>query len=87
MLKTVISAALLAATAAAAQAEGNAPARGPDNDPNEVVCVREAEIGSRLNRRRVCRTRAEWTEHRAQYKQSVERAQQQMQTQSLDPNP
>lgn len=81
MLKAMISVAALAATAAVAQAPGGgAPARGPDNNPNEIVCVQEAEIGSRLNRRRVCRTRAEWTEHRSQYKQSIERAQQQLQS-------
>jgi hypothetical protein len=50
-----------------------------------VVCVSEKQIGSRLNQRRICRTRAEWDEHRAEHKQEVERAQQQMQTQFVDP--
>jgi hypothetical protein len=50
-----------------------------------VVCVAEKQIGSRLNQRRVCRTRAEWDEHRAEHKQEVERAQQQMQTSYTDP--
>jgi hypothetical protein len=50
-----------------------------------VVCVAEKQIGSRLNQRRVCRTRAEWDEHRSEHKQEVERAQQQMQTQFTDP--
>ena len=49
--------------------------RGPSNDPNEVVCVREKEIGSRLAQRRVCRTRAQWEEFHAQTRQAVEKAQ------------
>ena len=84
MNKAVILAALLVSSAAAlAQAPGGAPATsriGPNQDPNEMICVRQTEIGSRLNRRRVCRTRAEWAEHRAQYQQSIEKAQQQIQT-------
>ena len=56
-------------------------ARPLDNDPNQVVCVREDRIGSRVAARRVCRTRAEWEEHRRQASQSVERAQQQGQSQ------
>ena len=59
-------------------ADPQAPAtttRGPSNDPNEVVCVNESEIGSRVSRHRVCRTRAEWDEARRQARNSVERAQ------------
>lgn len=47
------------------------------NDPNEVVCVREQEIGSRLRARRVCRTRAEWDAYREQTRQVTERVQNQ----------
>lgn len=44
-------------------------------DPNEVVCVSEPELGSRLVRRRQCMTRAQWAERRANDRQVVERAQ------------
>jgi hypothetical protein len=87
MLKVLSVLAVTIATAAVAHAasEPATTKRGPSNDPNEVVCVSQAQIGTRLNRRRVCRTRAEWAEHQAEHKQEVERAQQQMQTQFVDP--
>lgn len=44
-------------------------------DPNEVTCVSEPELGSRLVRHRTCMTRAQWAERRAADRQSVERAQ------------
>lgn len=86
---TILGAGLMATAAALAQGGGTSQPRtarhGPSGDPTEIVCVNEAAIGSRLSRRRVCRTRAEWEEHRAEYKQEVERAQQQMQTHYTDP--
>jgi len=85
MLKWALIGATLVATAAVAQGGGSAgkgptTRHGPSADPNEVVCVREQVIGSRLATRRVCRTRAEWAQHQSEFKQEVERAQQQMQT-------
>jgi invasion protein IalB len=87
MKKAAILSALLASGAAAAAAVAQTPAEapattklGPNQDPNQVVCQTQTEIGSRVNRRRVCRTRAEWEEHQRMYRQNIERAQQQMQT-------
>ena len=84
MNKAVVLTFLLVSSAAAlAQAPGGAPATtriGPNQDPNEIICVRQTEIGSRLAQRRVCRTRAEWAEHRSQTQQSIEKAQTQIQT-------
>ena len=87
MLKTLFVGTILIATAAVAQSPSGAPGtrRAPGGASDEVVCVSERQIGSRLSQRRVCRTRAEWDEHRAEHKQEVERAQQQMQTQYTDP--
>ena len=89
MTKAAILIALLAASAAAiAQAPNEAPATtklGPNQDANQIVCQAQTEIGSRLNRRRVCRTRAEWAEHQRMYRQNIERAQQQSMTDSRDP--
>jgi hypothetical protein len=79
----VLSALILSGTAAVAQGSADTATTvktGPHNNPDEIVCIREEAIGSRLGARRVCRTRAEWAEHRRQYQQSIERAQQQMQT-------
>jgi hypothetical protein len=66
--------------ALAAAAPAQSGMRPPSNDPNEVVCVRETQIGSRLSTGRVCRTREQWDEVRRQARTSVERAQNQTQT-------
>jgi invasion protein IalB len=45
------------------------------HDPNEVVCERQEETGSRLAAQRVCHTRAEWAEQRRLDRQDVDHAQ------------
>ncbi|QSB44545.1 hypothetical protein IDJ81_14835 [Tsuneonella flava] len=42
---------------------------------NEVVCVRQQEIGSRLKARKVCKTRAEWEAEKREQRQAVDKAQ------------
>jgi hypothetical protein len=37
-----------------------AAAAKPGRDPNQVICRREEEIGSRLGGHKECHTRAEW---------------------------
>lgn len=54
--------------------------RAAAEDPNQIVCVNERELGSRLAKRRVCRTRAEWATHRAQSRLMIERVQSNKQT-------
>jgi hypothetical protein len=72
----VLTALLLTSGAAAfAQAPSETTKAGTMTDPNEVVCIREPVIGSRVNTTRVCRTRSEWAEIRRQYRQNIERAQ------------
>jgi hypothetical protein len=44
-------------------------------DPNEKVCQNQTVIGSRLAKRRVCATRAEWEERNRQDRQAMEQAQ------------
>ena len=81
----LLSALLVSSAAVFAQTPAEAPATtklGPNQDPNQIVCQTQNEIGSRLNRRRVCRTRAEWAEHQRMYRQNIERAQNQSQTQN-----
>lgn len=71
----VLAGTMTAAVAVAATAQ-TPPATAEDNDTQEkVVCKSISEIGSRLNRRRVCRTRAQWIEIEAQTRQVVERVQ------------
>jgi hypothetical protein len=66
----------LAATAALAQAPSSESVRvRPNQDPNEMICVQERLPDSVFMKRRICRTRAEWAEHRAQMRQTVEKVQ------------
>lgn len=77
MWKALIIGTVVGASAAIAQApEGSTETKvGPNQDPNQVVCVREREIGSRLSSRRICRTRAEWAAHEAEQRRTVEKTQ------------
>lgn len=43
---------------AAAEPAANSQAR--TLDPNQVICRRDAEVGSLVRRQRTCMTRAEW---------------------------
>ena len=69
-------------TLTAATAIGQAPTEvrsisriGPNGDPNQVICVRQSHIQSPLDIRRICRTRAEWTQLRTDTRNVVERVQ------------
>jgi len=45
------------------------------SDPNKVMCRRIETIGTRLDTKRVCRTRAEWEAEHASNRQDLDRAQ------------
>ncbi len=68
---------VLGATAAFAQAPSatDGDARGPGNNPDQIVCEKQVEIGSRLASRRVCRTRREWQEYRLEARKTAEKVQ------------
>lgn len=53
------------------------PPKSP-RDPNEIVCERQQELGSRIVSQRVCKTRAEWAEQRRTARSNVEQAQTQL---------
>jgi hypothetical protein len=44
-------------------------------DPNEKVCENITLVGSRLAKKRVCATRAEWADRKLQDRQAIDRAQ------------
>jgi hypothetical protein len=81
MFRLTAIAAALVGTAAAAQVSlvADRPG-GPDNDPNRIVCVSESQIGTRIRRARVCRTRAEWAQYREQSRRVIDRIQLNKQT-------
>jgi hypothetical protein len=47
-------------------------------DPNEKVCENLTVVGSRLAKKRVCATRAEWEDRRRQDRQAVDQIQKQI---------
>jgi hypothetical protein len=76
MWKAVAVGAVLGARAAVAQAPADSTTQvGPNNDPSQIVCVNERVTGSRVSSRRVCRTRAEWAEHEAEQRRTLEKTQ------------
>ena len=44
-------------------------------DPNEVVCEKQQETGSRLMSHEVCMTRGQWMEQRRQERMDIDKAQ------------
>jgi invasion protein IalB len=44
-------------------------------NPDEVVCEKQQEIGSRIASDRVCMTRSQWAEQRRLSRQEVDKAQ------------
>jgi len=74
-LSMVTAAAALAAFAAGALNAQPSPAPVKKTDPNEIICERQKIPGSRLAAAKVCKTRAEWAEARAQDRMDLERAQ------------
>jgi len=77
MFKLICVGSALVATAAMAQApnEGTTRVAPGNDDPNEVICVSQPTTGSRVNRVRVCRTRAQWAELRQESRNTVDRVQ------------
>lgn len=59
---------------AAVSAAPETPKAPPD--PNEKICENVAQIGSRLSKKRICATRAEWAERRLQDRKDAEYIQQ-----------
>jgi hypothetical protein len=72
-MKLAFAAALLVAQATAATA-GPAPGK-PAGDPGKKICRIQADIGTRLGGKRICRTSAEWAQVRAEARRTVDRMQ------------
>ena len=65
----------LIAASIASTALSEPPKAKPPLDPNERVCEKIPVLGSRLQTKRVCATRAEWAEQRKQDRDETEKAQ------------
>lgn len=78
--------AVISIVASPAFAQAAAPASPPQadqkkvKDPNEIICEKQQDPGSRLVSAKVCHTRAEWADLRHQDRQMIDRAQTQLGT-------
>lgn len=72
---SVMLASSASALAQTAPATPQQPAAKQAPDPNEVVCEKERDSGSRLVTRRVCMTRSQWAEQRRLNRQDIEKIQ------------
>lgn len=71
---------LLSSTPVLAQVttiETSNPASKGFGDPNRVICQTEQTTGTRLGARKVCKTRLEWEQMRAEHRDTLERVQRQ----------
>jgi Spy/CpxP family protein refolding chaperone len=78
-LSTLILAASLVSSAAAAQVTSLATANPApkSNDPNRIVCDVEQTTGTRLGARKVCKTAFEWAQMKRDQRETLEKVQQQ----------
>ena len=79
MLKRVLMGALLATPIlpASAATQGQ-PAQDSSLNLNEKVCQTVTVTGSRLGKKRVCATRAEWRERNREDREAIDQAQRQI---------
>ncbi|HEY0647981.1 hypothetical protein [Phenylobacterium sp.] len=75
MIAAVFAAALMAAAPAAQPATSDAkPAKAAKATGNDLVCKKEAVVGSRM-KQRVCLTQAEWDQREVDAKDQLDAAQ------------
>ena len=77
IVRVVCAMSLLAGTSALAQQSVQQPAQSAKKppDPNEIVCEKQKDTGSRLAMHKVCMTRGEWAEQRRLDRQAIEKIQ------------
>ncbi|HWT12063.1 MAG TPA: hypothetical protein VN231_04860 [Allosphingosinicella sp.] len=71
----MLAATLVSAAAVAAAAQPAATASEEKPGEEKMICRMVAELGSRLNRRRVCATKAQWDELNSQNRLAIDRVQ------------
>ena len=72
--KLTLAGVALVSTAIATQVQA-LPEKGGKGDPVRRICRVTFDTGSRLNRRRVCLSEAEWAAQRLQTRNMIDRAQ------------
>lgn len=74
----IMSSGILAAAVAAASLGAPASAEqlaSKKGGPDEVICEKVEQLGTRLSVKRVCLTRAQWAERRLQERMAIDKAQ------------
>ena len=74
LIITIIGLALPISASGALAAEPTKSTRQA-KDPNEKICETHGVLGSRLAKRRVCATRAEWAERKLRERDIIDRTQ------------
>ena len=59
-------------------------AQAPAGNADDIICRVTGETGSRLQRSRICKTRAEWEQARREQRTSLDRAQTQQINRTVD---
>ena len=67
----IAAALILPGTAAVAVS----PSEGKSDDTERMICRTIGETGSRLSKRKLCMTAAEWAEHKRTTKEDIDKAQ------------
>ena len=75
LTRAVLTAMMMPLICAPAMADTPRAAPHKAQDPNEVVCEKQEVVGSRVQSRRVCMTRAQWADLRLQDRQEIEKVQ------------
>jgi invasion protein IalB len=70
-----LGAAMAIVSAVPAVAQQDDKPASKQKDPNQVVCEKVEELGTRLSAKKVCMTRSEWAERRRQDRMDIDRTQ------------
>jgi len=70
-----LGAAMAIVSAVPAVAQQDDKPASKQKDPNQVVCEKVEELGTRLSAKKVCMTRSEWAERRRQDRMDIDRRQ------------
>ena len=73
----VAAACLIVASPALSQNATPAPPQNANPAKPKLICETEEDIGSRLGRKRVCHTAAEWQQIKSESRDAIEKYQQQ----------
>jgi hypothetical protein len=77
-VRLIALAVLLGGAAAVPASAEQKRSSGKTQDPNEMLCETQKEIGSRLAKKRVCMTRAQWAERRREDRDVIQKSQTQL---------